>query len=121
MKRIIFLFALLVAGFSYAQELNCQVSIIKDAKLDESTLDQQIFKELEQRVFDLMNGTKWSTDDFEVEERINCNIQIQIREILVPGQTYKGWMQIQSSRPAFNSSYNTTPVSYTHLTLPTIA
>ncbi len=108
MKRIIFLFALLVAGFSYAQELNCQVSIIKDAKLDESTLDQQIFKELEQRVFDLMNGTKWSTDDFEVEERINCNIQIQIREILVPGQTYKGWMQIQSSRPAFNSSYNTT-------------
>jgi hypothetical protein len=55
----------------------------------------------------MMNTTQWTKDKFKVEERINCNIQLQINSIPSPG-TYSGSMQIQSSRPAFNSSYNTT-------------
>ena len=54
-----------------------------------------------------MNNTQWTKDKFTVEERINCNIQLQINEVPSSG-TYSGSMQIQSSRPAFNSSYNTT-------------
>ena len=58
-----------------------------------------------------MNNTKWTNDNFEVEERINCNIQLQISEIPSPG-TYRGSMQIQSSRPVFSSSYNTTMFNF---------
>jgi len=58
-------------------------------------------------IYEFMNNTQWTKDKFTVEERINCNLQIQISEIPQPG-TYSGAVQVQSSRPAFNSSYNTT-------------
>lgn len=107
--RILSVFAamMLSLGVSQAQELNCQVSIVTDVNLDITTVEQDIFDQLEQTVFEFMNNKAWTQDKFEVEERINCNLQIQIREIPSEG-VYKGFIQVQSSRPAFNSSYNTT-------------
>jgi hypothetical protein len=46
------------------------------------------------------------TDKFKIEERINCQLQLQIDKIPSAG-SFSGFMQIQSTRPAFNSSYNT--------------
>lgn len=89
-----------------AQELNCQVSVITDAKLEVTTVEKEIFEQLKQAIYEMMNNTQWTKDKFTVEERINCNVQLQIREIPTPG-TYKGSLQVQSSRTAFNSSYNT--------------
>lgn len=108
MKRLVAsIVVVLSLGISHAQELNCQVSIVTDLNLDVSTVEAEIFKKLEQTIFELMNNTQWTQDKFDVEERINCNLQLQIREIPQEG-TYKGFLQVQSSRPAFNSSYNTT-------------
>ena len=90
-----------------AQELNCQVSIISDARLELTTVDQEMISELENTIYEFMNNTQWTKDKFTVEERINCSIQLQINEVPVTG-TFAGSLQIQSSRPAFNSSYNTT-------------
>ncbi len=90
-----------------AQELNCQVSIISDARLELTTVDQEMISELENVIYEFMNNTQWTKDKFTVEERINCNLQLQINEVPVTG-TFSGSLQIQSSRPAFNASYNTT-------------
>jgi hypothetical protein len=90
-----------------AQELNCQVSIITDARLEVTSVEKEIFDQLKQTIYDLMNTTQWTKDKFKVEERINCQIQLQINSIPSSGN-YSGSLQVQSSRPAFNSSYNTT-------------
>jgi hypothetical protein len=71
-----------------------------------SSTEKEIISQMEQSIFDLMNNTQWTKDKFKTEERIKCNIQIQIREIPSTG-TYKGYIQVQSTRPSFNSSYNT--------------
>lgn len=105
-KGLLALLITVCTQISYAQELNCQVSIIADAKLEVTSVETEIFKQLEQTIYEMMNNTQWTKDKFTVEERINCNIQLQIREIPQPG-TYSGSMQIQVSRPVFNSSYNT--------------
>lgn len=112
MRSILFGFVILI-GFSSAkaQELNCQVSIITDARLEVTSVEKEIFEQLKQTIYDMMNTTQWTKDKFKVEERINCNIQLQINSIPSPG-TYAGSMQIQSSRPAFNSSYNTTVFNF---------
>jgi hypothetical protein len=110
-KFALVFFASLLGNISIAQELNCQVSIVTDAKLEVSTVEKEIFIQLEQAIFELMNSTQWTKDNFKIEERINCNIQIQITSIPAPG-TYIGEMQVQSSRPAFNSSYNTTVFNF---------
>jgi len=106
---IIFFIALSVS--LKAQELNCQVSIITDARLEVTTVEKEIFEQLKQTIYDMMNTTQWTKDKFKVEERINCQIQLQINSIPSSG-TYAGSMQIQSSRPAFSSSYNTTVFNF---------
>ena len=108
-----FLFALLFF-FQFpliAQELNCQVTIVADAKLEVSSLDKEVFEQLKQSIYEFMNSTKWTKDKFLVEERINCNLQLQITSIPSQG-SYSGSLQVQSSRPVFNSSYTTTVFNF---------
>lgn len=108
---LIIVMALWGSFTAFGQELNCQVSIITDAKLEVTSVEQEIFKQLEQTIYELMNNTQWTRDKFTVEERINCNLQLQIREIPSPG-TFSGSLQVQTSRPVFNSSYNTTAFNF---------
>jgi hypothetical protein len=61
---------------------------------------------MKQSIYDLMNNTQWTKDAFKTEERINCNIQIQIKTNPSSGN-YTGFIQVQSTRPSFNSNYNT--------------
>lgn len=106
MKLYYFLiFLILPIITSYGQELNCQVSVLTDAKVEVNSTEQEIIKQMKQSVYDFMNDTKWTQDEFKMEERINCNIQIQIKTIPSSGN-YTGFIQVQFSRPAFNSNYN---------------
>lgn len=106
-----FLFLSMVVFAAKTQELNCQVTVITDARLEVTSVEKEIFDQLKQTVFDLMNTTQWTKDKFKMEERINCNVQIQINKIPSSGN-YEGSIQIQSSRPAFNTSYNTTVFNF---------
>ncbi len=110
-KIFVFTIFLFISSVLSSQELNCQVTVLSDAKLEVSSVEQEIFTQMKQTVFEFMNNTKWTKDKFTVEERINCNIQIQINAIPSPG-VYEGTMQIQSSRPAFKSTYNTTAFNF---------
>lgn len=108
MRSVLIVFFFLSAfNLVRSQELNCQVSIITDARLEVTSVEKEIFDQLKQTIYDLMNTTQWTKDKFKVEERINCQIQLQINSIPSSGN-YSGSLQVQSSRPAFNSSYNTT-------------
>ena len=108
MRSLFFSFLIfLYAGIASAQELNCQVSIITDARLEVTSVEKEIFDQLKQTIYDMMNTTQWTKDKFKVDERINCNIQLQINSIPSPG-TYEGSIQVQSTRPGYNSAYNTT-------------
>lgn len=95
-----------IHSFTFSQELNCQVSVEADAKLELNSTELEIIKQMKQGVYDLMNNTQWTKDNFKTEERINCNIQIQIKTNPSTG-VYTGFIQVQSTRPAFNSNYNT--------------
>jgi hypothetical protein len=106
---LVFIFLFVVAGRS--QELNCQVNIITDARMELTSVEKEVIDQLKQTIYDLMNTTQWTKEKYKVEERINCNLQIQINSIPTPG-TFSGAMQVQSTRPAFNSSYNTTVLNF---------
>jgi hypothetical protein len=107
MKIMLTLVLAMVFGVVSAQELNCQVSIVPNPNLDVTTTEQEIFKELERTIYELMNNTAWTKETFEVEEKINCNIVLNINRIPSPNR-FEGSIQVQSTRPVFNSTYNTT-------------
>lgn len=111
MKQFLFCLILFFSASFEAQELNCQVSIISDAKLEINSTEQDALTQLKQIVIDIMNNTQWTKDNFKIEERINCNIQLQINKIPSPG-VFSGSIQIQSTRPAFNTNYNSLIINY---------
>lgn len=112
MIKFIFLLLVCLPMFKFnAQELNCQVNIIVDNKVEVNSTEQEIINQMKQSIAEIMNNTAWTKDKFKIEERINCNLQIQIREIPATG-AYRGDIQVSSVRPAFNSNYNATVFNF---------
>jgi predicted DNA-binding protein YlxM (UPF0122 family) len=110
MKRFLVIFGLILASRVSAQELNCQVTLITDIKTEVTSAEKELFDQLKQTIYDMMNNTAWTKDKFKVEERINCQLQLQINTI--NNGTFTGSLQVQYSRPVFNSSYNTTVFNF---------
>lgn len=110
MKCFIIIFGLILTSRVSAQELNCQVTLITDIKTEVTSAEKELFDQLKQTIYDMMNNTAWTKDKFKVEERINCQLQLQINTI--NNGTFTGSLQVQYSRPVFNSSYNTTVFNF---------
>lgn len=105
---ILFSCLVVVGGKLHAQELNCKVQVLTQRL---QTVDAKIFKTLETSIFEYMNNRKWTDDVFQPEERIECNILINVTDEL-GSNYYKATASIQVSRTAFNSSYNTPIFNY---------
>ncbi len=101
------LLVLLVCHFANAQELNCQVSVNSDL-VDQT--NQQIFRTLERSLNDYVNKTKWTNKVYAPQERINCSMLITINSY--DSDRFTATLQLQSSRPVFNSNYETPVFNY---------
>jgi hypothetical protein len=106
MKFVVFIILVNFCFAINAQELNCQVTVSSDPALDITTTEKEILQEMEQTIFEFMNTTAWTKDEFEVEERINCNVQLSITKVNSIN-SFEGKLQVQVTRPVFNTTYNT--------------
>jgi len=103
MKNKIYVFLLVMfSQFNFAQELNCKVEIITDKV---AQTNKQIFTSLKSGMTDFMNNTQFTTLPFSREERIECSLILVVESI--DNNLITGTLQILSSRPVFNSGYNT--------------
>lgn len=110
MRKPALIFALVFTLFVKAQELNCVVQCISPTALT-SAGDKEILSDLQKSVFEFMNNTKWTNDVFDINERIDCNIMINITE-KVSSDEFKGTIQVQSSRVVYNTSYKSTILNF---------
>jgi hypothetical protein len=90
-----------------AQELNCAVTINSDQV---GQTNQQIFKTLERSLNDFVNKNRWSNRVYKENEKVNAQMFITITEY--ESSRFKGNIQIQSSRPVFNTSYESPVFNY---------
>ena len=89
-------------GNTFAQELNMKITVNSD-KI--GTVDKSIFENMEQSLNQFVNGRRWTDATFAVSEQINCAMLITLEEV-TDQNTYKGNVQLTSTRPVYNSSYN---------------
>ncbi len=106
-KTLSVLAGMLLALTTWAQELNCTVTINSDQV---AQTNQQVFKTLERSLNDFVNKNKWTNRIYQENERINAQMFITITEY--ESDRFKGNIQIQSSRPVFNTSYETPIFNY---------
>lgn len=104
MLKIFSLFLLFTFTQIQAQELNCTVKVNASQV---ATTNTQIFKTLEKSLTDFVNKTNWTGQDFKQKEKINCSMVINLTSY--DSNQFTGSIQVQSSRPIFNSTY-TSPV-----------
>lgn len=104
------LFVLFTSFNSIAQELRCQVKIVS-VQVQGQGVEARVFTGLETAINEFMNNRKWTGDNFNDVEKIDCNILINITKI-VSANTFQATMEIQSRRPVYNSSYNTVLLNY---------
>ncbi|WP_298551913.1 DUF4835 family protein [uncultured Algibacter sp.] len=97
---IVLIFFLGIKGGS--QELNCNVVVNAEQTGNENF---PIFKTLEKQLNEFVNNTKWTKKTFKDQERISCNMFLNITDY--SGESFQGTLQIQSSRPIYGSSFST--------------
>ncbi len=91
-----------------AQELNCTVEV--NAQQVSGTNNSSVFNTLRDAISDYMNNTKFSNAQFSPIEKIDCKLFLTVKDYT--DNTVTGDLQIQSSRPVYNSSYTTTLINF---------
>ncbi|MDA0194730.1 MAG: DUF4835 family protein [Bacteroidetes bacterium] len=86
---------------SYSQELNCSVFV--NAQRVETT-ERDVFQEMEVAFSQFLNNRKWTDDFYTQEERINCNLVLNIQDMPSVG-IFDATVQIVSARPVFGTDY----------------
>ncbi len=92
----------------HAQELNCSV-VVSAEKIVET--DPKVFKTLEGAINEFMNQTVWTKKTWEYHERIECSVVLTLTE-KTGNNSYSGSIQVQSSRPIYNSIYTSPVLNY---------
>ncbi|WP_029279747.1 DUF4835 family protein [Pedobacter borealis] len=103
-KKIVWILLLVGFGKLHAQELNARITLLAPqvSNISKPTLDA-----LQKTIRDFLNNNKFSNESYKPQERIECSFVITINS-WDGGSGYTAEAQIQSSRPVFNSSYNST-------------
>lgn len=89
------------------QELLCNVEVNTSAI--EGTY-KGVFDNLQQSISDYMNETKWTNAQFAPNEKIECRFFLTVKEYA--DDRIKGDIQVQMTRPVYNSTYTTTLLNF---------
>jgi hypothetical protein len=106
MRKLLFALLFLSTIAIQAQELDCKVDV-NYAKI--TNANTQIFKNLEKSLTEFVSNTQWTSKKVAPTEKISCTMFITIDEY--ESNTFKATLQVQASRPIFNSSYTSSFLS----------
>lgn len=109
MNKIPFLVLFIVMNCTVsAQEILCNVRVNASQV---QTSDRKVFQTMQTEIYEFVNNKIWTSTKIANEERIECNIMINIVN-RISNDEFEGSIQIQSTRPVFGTSYKSTLFNY---------
>jgi hypothetical protein len=90
-----------------AQELNCTFTINSDQVQGSN---KSVFNTLQKSISEFINNRRWTELAFELDEKIECTMTMIVKK--VENDIFSAELQVQSRRPVFNTSYNTTLLNF---------
>ncbi len=111
-KRLLFAASMFAAAGIYspdtqAQELQCTVEV--NTQSIEGT-NKSVFDALKESITEYFNENKFTNAVFSPNERIECRFFLTVKEYT--DDRIKGDLQVQQSRPVYNSTYTTTLLNF---------
>ena len=109
MRKIGVVLLILTLSFElFSQEFRCNVQVVSQQI---QGTNKQVFQTLQNAIYEFMNNRVWTDHVYTMEERIECNMMINITEQMSADE-FKGTLTIQASRPVFNTNYTTTTLNF---------
>ena len=106
--KILLVFIAIILNYNLlAQELKCNVQIQKPPA---QGVSEEVFRSMQQSVYEFMNTTKWTNHKFDYNEQIECSILIKVSSI--SGSRYIATIQVISNRPVYGTSLSTPMFNY---------
>lgn len=110
MRKLILLCCLTGAAiYVQAQELKANITIVSNRV--GNSVNPSVFRTLQTALNNFLNNRKWTGDNFQPNERIECNFLLNLEASGDPN-TYNADLTIQAARPIFNSSYLSPIINY---------
>lgn len=108
MKYLIIIVFAFLTFVLQAQEFNCKVTVTHRAIQGTNT---SVFETMETAINEFMNNRKWTNDAFSPNERIECNILLNLTD-MKNNEQFSGTLTIQARRPVHNSAYKSLILNY---------
>ena len=99
---LLFFSIVILAQLIHAQEIQARFSVLTSQISTE--VDKKIFTTLQTAITNFMNSRKWTPDDFQPNEKIQCNFLLNLEKDL-GNNLYQGTLTVQAARPVYNTSY----------------
>jgi Domain of unknown function (DUF4835) len=104
---LIFVSALCTAAKT--QELQARISVV--ATKIGTQVDKKVFQTLQTALGNFVNNRKWTNDNFQASEKINCSLLINIDKDL-GDNVYKATLTVQAARPVYNTTYESPLINF---------
>jgi hypothetical protein len=91
-----------------AQELNCKVTVNGDRV---PSSDRTVLRDMERAFANFINTRKWTNDTYQIHEKINCTLFINISEMPSIGN-FQASVQVAAARPIYNSNYESVLLNF---------
>ena len=96
---------------TFAQELNCKVSITSDQLQVNEQRGTNIYPEIQNVMQEFLNNRRWTTDNFTNEEKVNCSLSVILIKASAGGD-YEATANFQVRRPIYGTAYETVLLNY---------
>lgn len=93
-----------------AQEFNMKVSVKTLPTMTVASVGPSFFKDLESKIAELLNTTRWTNDEFSDQEKIRGSFNMTITEV-DQGTAFRAELIVQTERPVYSSSYSSPMIS----------
>lgn len=103
MRYLILLAGIFCSIHLGAQEFNAKVQVITEGI---QATNKQRFRTLEKAITQFINNRRWTDETYAREERIECSFIINITDVNASNDKFTATLQLQLSRPVYNSGYN---------------
>ena len=94
---------------SAAQEIQARITI--NSNQISSQVDKKVFQTLQTALNNFLNNRKWTTETFQINEKINCNFLLTINQA-TEANIYRASLTVQAARPVYNTSYETPLINF---------
>lgn len=91
------------------QEIQARLTV--SAVKINSQVDKKIFQTLQTGLTNFLNNRKWTPDNFQANEKIQCNFFLSVEQDL-GDNVFKGKLTVQAARPILNSTYQSPIINY---------